>query len=73
MVSTIHAISNESQTATGRDCHSTNAMALSKLSHNEQEILCLNLCNVLHPGLAVALGTVNNELREATEKPLCCS
>ena len=48
-------------------------MALSKLSHNEQEILCLNLCNVLHPGLAVALGTVNNELREATEKPLCCS
>ena len=46
------------------------AMALSELSHDEQELLCLLLCNVLHPGLAVALGTVSGELRAAAREPL---
>ena len=42
-------------------------MALSKLSGDEQRILFTQLCNVLDPGLAVALSSANNELRTATE------
>ena len=46
------------------------AMALSKLSGDEQGILFVQLCNVLDPGIAVALSSVNNELRTATRVPL---
>ena len=42
-------------------------MALSKLSGDEQRILFTQLCNVLDPGLAVALSSASNELRTATE------
>ena len=42
-------------------------MALSKLSGDEQRILFVQLCNVLDPGLAVALSSVSNELRTATQ------
>ena len=42
-------------------------MALSKLSGDEQRILFTQLCNVLDPGLAVALSSVSNELRTATQ------
>jgi hypothetical protein len=45
-------------------------MALSKLSGDEQEILFVQLCNVLDPGIAVALSSVSNELRAATRVPL---
>ena len=45
-------------------------MALSKLSGDEQGILFVQLCNVLDPGVAVALSSVNNELRTATRAPL---
>jgi hypothetical protein len=45
-------------------------MALSKLSGDEQEILFVQLCNVLDPGIAVALASVSNELRTATRAPL---
>ena len=45
-------------------------MALSKLSGDEQGILFVQLCNVLDPGIAVALSSVNNELRTATRAPL---
>ena len=45
-------------------------MALSKLSADEQEILFVQLCNVLDPGIAVALASVSNELRTATRVPL---
>jgi len=45
-------------------------MALSKLSGDEQEILFVQLCNVLDPGIAVALSSVSNELRAATRAPL---
>ena len=45
-------------------------MALSKLSGDEQGILFVQLCNVLDPGFAVALSSVNNELRTATRLPL---
>jgi len=41
-------------------------MALSKLSGDEQGILFVQLCNVLDPGIAVALSSVSNELRTAT-------
>ena len=41
-------------------------MALSKLSGDEQRILFSQLCNVLDPGIAVALSSVSNELRAAT-------
>ena len=37
-------------------------MALSRLSGDEQGILFVQLCNVLDPGIAVALSSVNNEL-----------
>ena len=43
------------------------AMALAALSGDEQRILFVQLCNVLDPGLAVALSSVNNELRELTQ------
>ena len=46
------------------------AMALSGLSGDEQGILFVQLCNVLDPGIAVALSSVNNELRTATRVPL---
>ena len=46
------------------------AMALSTLSGDEQGILFVQLCNVLDPGLAVALASVSNELRTATRVPL---
>ena len=45
-------------------------MALSRLSGDEQGILFVQLCNVLDPGIAVALSSVNNELRAATRVPL---
>ena len=45
-------------------------MALSELSGDEQGILFVQLCNVLDPGIAVALSSVNNELRMATRAPL---
>ena len=45
-------------------------MALSKLSGDEQGILFVQLCNVLDPGIAVALSSVSNELRTATRAPL---
>eukprot|EP00964_Phaeocystis_antarctica_P016358 scaffold9046_cov64-Phaeocystis_antarctica.AAC.1 len=42
-------------------------MALAALSGDEQRILFTQLCNVLDPGLAVALSSTCNELRTATE------
>ena len=45
-------------------------MALSKLSGDEHAILFIQLCNVLDPGIAVALSSVSNELRAATRAPL---
>ena len=45
-------------------------MALSKLSGDEHGILFVQLCNVLDPGIAVALSSVSNELRAATRVPL---
>ena len=45
-------------------------MALSALSGDEQGILFIQLCNVLDPGIAVALASANNELRTATRAPL---
>eukprot|EP00964_Phaeocystis_antarctica_P091385 scaffold58606_cov64-Phaeocystis_antarctica.AAC.6 len=42
-------------------------MALVALSGDEQRILFAQLCNVLNPGLAVALSSASNELRTATE------
>ena len=45
-------------------------MALSALSGDEQGILFVQLCNVLDPGIAVALASVSNELRTATRVPL---
>ena len=43
------------------------AMALSKLSGDEQRIVFVQLCNVLEPRLAVVLSSVSNELRTATQ------
>ena len=43
------------------------AMALSKLSGDEQRILFVQLCNVLEPRVAVSLSSVSNELRMATQ------
>eukprot|EP00964_Phaeocystis_antarctica_P103283 scaffold68563_cov69-Phaeocystis_antarctica.AAC.5 len=42
-------------------------MALVALSGDEQRILFTQLCNVLDPGLAVALSSASNELRTATQ------
>ena len=41
-------------------------MPLSKLSGDAQGIVFTQLCNVLDPGVAVALSSVSNELRTAT-------
>ena len=41
-------------------------MALSKLSPDEQGIVFSKLCNVLDPGIAVALSSVSREMRVAT-------
>jgi hypothetical protein len=43
-------------------------MALAALSGDEQGIVFTQLCNVLDPRLAVALSSVNNELRTATQE-----
>ena len=43
-------------------------MALAALSGDEQRILFTQLCNVLDPRLAVALSSVSNELRTATQE-----
>ena len=54
-----------------RTSKTTDAMALSaKLSGDEQGVIFVQLCNVLDPGLAVALASVSNELRTATRAPL---
>ena len=45
-------------------------MALSALSGDEQGILFVQLCNVLDPGVVVALSSVSSELRTATRVPL---
>ena len=45
-------------------------MALSRLSADEQGVIFVQLCNVLDPGVAVALASVSNELRTATRAPL---
>ena len=55
----LHARGTQSSKATG-------ANELSKLSGDEQRILFSQLCNVLDPGVAVALSSVSNELRAAT-------
>ena len=41
-------------------------MALSKLSGDEQGIIFSQLCNTLDPGIAVAFGSINSELRALT-------
>ena len=46
------------------------AMALCKLSGDEQGVIFVQLCDVLDPGIAVALASVSNELRTATRVPL---
>jgi hypothetical protein len=43
-------------------------MALAALSGDEQGIVFTQLCNVLDPRLAVALSSINNELRMATQE-----
>jgi hypothetical protein len=43
-------------------------MALAALSGDEQRIVFVQLCNVLDPRLAVALSSINNELRTATQE-----
>jgi hypothetical protein len=43
-------------------------MALAALSGDEQGIVFVQLCNVLDPRLAVALSSINNELRTATQE-----
>ena len=45
-------------------------MALAALSGDEQLVIFVQLCNVLDPGIAVALSSVSNELRTATRVPL---
>ena len=42
------------------------AMALAALSGDEQRIVFTQLCNVLDPGVAVAFGSINSELRALT-------
>ena len=42
-------------------------MALSKLSGDEQCIIFSQLCNTLDPGVAVAFGSINSELRTLTQ------
>ena len=45
-------------------------MPLARLSGDEQRIVFSHLCDVLDPGSAVALSSVSNELRTATQAPL---
>ena len=40
-------------------------MALSELSGDAQGVIFVQLCNVLDPGIAVALTQVNSSCREA--------
>ena len=47
-------------------------MALSKLSDDVQGLIFVQLCNVLDPGVAVAMASVNNELQTATRAPWPC-
>ena len=42
-------------------------MALAALSGDEQCVIFVQLCNRLDPGVAVALSSVSNELRTATQ------
>ena len=42
-------------------------MALAALSGDEQCIIFVQLCNVLDPGVAVAFGSINSELRTLTQ------
>ena len=42
-------------------------MALASLCEDEQRIVFTQICNVLDPGIAVALSSVSNELRTATQ------
>ena len=42
------------------------AMALATLSGDEQCIIFVQLCNTLDPGVAVAFGSINSELRALT-------
>ena len=42
-------------------------MALAALSGDEQCIIFVQLCNVLDPGVAVAFGSINSELRALTQ------
>ena len=44
-------------------------MALSKLGGDVQRHIFRQLCNVLDPGIAVAFGSISNELRAATKVP----
>jgi len=44
-------------------------MALAALSGDEQLVIFSRLCNVLDPGIAVALASVSNELWELTHAP----
>ena len=39
------------------------------LSGDEQLVIFVQLCNVLDPGVAVAFGSTNSELRELTQAP----
>ena len=41
-------------------------MALAALSGDEQCIIFVQLCNTLDPGVAVAFGSINSELRALT-------
>ena len=41
-------------------------MALAALSGDAQCIICSQLCNVLDPGVAVAFGSISNELQTLT-------
>ena len=42
-------------------------MALAVLSGDEQCIIFSQLCNTLYPGVAVAFGSISNELRTLTQ------
>ena len=42
-------------------------MALAALSGDAQCIIFVQLCNTLDPGVAVAFGSINSELRVLTQ------
>jgi len=52
-----------------RESRKTRLDALSKLNGDAQGIIFVQLCNVLDPGIAVALSSVSNELWTATQAP----